>query len=342
LKTIKIVLILTVAALLVVSSILYRQDRKENSERIQSISSVSKQASELERQIDVLKRKAESSGKNKTFENPPATVELLIEAPTTYVFTSLQPFMEDYDFVPVIAVNSVNFPGENGMMTQEQFLQLMDRGWRVCMRRDLDDMGPVDAERTELEGRLNELELTGPEVIWFSPHSEATSSDAAIPESGRESGADVSEDELKNAGYRIAVSLHEKADKNNAWIDPAELWRTDSVSVESEDAWQLLQATEENGGNLVITVDPHKLEAGELFEDDIQRVLDYCRRQGDKLQMTSLSDAFEKHSMTEIQLKEYREQTSSRESAEQEIRRLEEELQKLYSEYEKSSVINTK
>ena len=104
----------------------------------------------------------------------------------------------------------------------------------------------------------------------------------------------------------------------------------------------MLQATEENGGNLVITVDPHKLEAGELFEDDIQRVLDYCRRQGDKLQMTSLSDAFEKHSMTEVQLKEYREQTSSRESAEQEIRRLEEELQKLYSEYEKSSVINTK
>ncbi len=64
------------------------------------------------------------------------TIQIVFSAPISDIYTSAYPFMEEYDFVGVVAISPTYFPGMEGCISVNEAKVLEEAGWQFCMRYD--------------------------------------------------------------------------------------------------------------------------------------------------------------------------------------------------------------
>lgn len=131
---------------------------------------------QLEQELEELKSSYEKS------KAPNAIVQVLFTELNEQVYSLCYPIMQEYGYTGTLAVSSDQFPGEEGCMTVEQFRELMDAGWEICITwqtgTDVKKWWP------NLQNKLTVLGVEPGQVLYFPKGTYSADLDATIQELG--------------------------------------------------------------------------------------------------------------------------------------------------------------
>lgn len=114
---------------------------------------------ELEKQLAQVKREYQVKINGK------GTLTLLCMDLTEDIYTVIYPQMQEAGYIAMLAVSQDTMPGMKGCMSKEQFEELLDAGWCLCLYWN----GETELEEwlTEMKGLLEEQGLAMPVQIYF-------------------------------------------------------------------------------------------------------------------------------------------------------------------------------
>ena len=113
---------------------------------------------------------------------PYSIVEVLFTELDERVYSQCYPIMKEFGYVGTLAVSLEELPGEEGCMSLEQFQELVDEGWGVCVTWPGDTV--VDSWWTNLNKRLNELGIVPGKTMYFPQGTYSAELDSTIQELG--------------------------------------------------------------------------------------------------------------------------------------------------------------
>lgn len=246
----------------------------------------------------------------------PATEHLLFPEPESRLYTELFPKMKKAGMTGCIVLSAGNLPGDAGMITSEQFEELLKAGWDTCV---LCPKGASFASwNREITQLLEEAGLEKPAVVYF--------------EEGAFSG---NSEEILRCGYTVAVhhgeggrSLMGKDSSDALWLTGARPWNFSGVREE-------IQTLVSERGDMCYVV--RFSEGGELYKKDgFATMLDYLApylKKGSLL-VTDFGSSREVHSIhaerMEITEEQFEQETSA---LEEQIRAINEQIREAYDEW---------
>lgn len=131
---------------------------------------------QIEQQLEALEDAYEKS------KSPNAVVQVLFTELDEQVYTLCYPIMQEYEYTGTLALSPNQFPGQEGCMTVEQFQELMNAGWEICITwqtgTDTDKWWP------NLQNKLTVLGVEPGQVLYFPKGTYNADLDATIQELG--------------------------------------------------------------------------------------------------------------------------------------------------------------
>lgn len=88
-------------------------------------------------------------------QQPRATVQFLFTEIKEDLYSQCYPIMKEKDFAGVLALSNQEFPGNEGCITLEQFRELENEGWTVCVKWDA--TAPVNQWWPTLQQKIMKL-----------------------------------------------------------------------------------------------------------------------------------------------------------------------------------------
>lgn len=121
----------------------------------------------------------------KTYEAnklPKGTTQVIFTGLEADVYNICYPIMKEYEYTGTLAISLTQFPGMEGLMTVEQFKQLIDEGWDICIKWDAQT--PVRNWWPALQEQVKQLGLDTGAVVYFTTGTYMGSLDAQLQEMG--------------------------------------------------------------------------------------------------------------------------------------------------------------
>ena len=175
-------IIVTIVLAIAVGALLwsaYREEQKEvtNHEEIQKKSRplmVKKQ--ELEQKIVDLDKQYEAQ------RAPKATTQVIFTGLEADVYNLCYPIMKAYEYTGILALSLTQLPGMEGLMTIEQFQELINEGWTICIKWDATQ--PVRSWWPTLQKQVKQLGLETGSVVYFTTGAYTKQLDSQIQTMG--------------------------------------------------------------------------------------------------------------------------------------------------------------
>lgn len=131
---------------------------------------------QLKQELESLEKEYERS------KSPNAVAQVLFTELNEQVYTQCYPIMKEYEYTGTLAVSETQLPGEEGCMTIEQFRELMDAGWDVCITWQTEKN--VKRWWSNLQNKLTVLGIEAGTVVYFPQGTYRTEMDAIMQELG--------------------------------------------------------------------------------------------------------------------------------------------------------------
>lgn len=205
-----------------------------------------------------------------------ASLVLLFTDMDEIIYTEIFPKMKEHGFIGVLAISKEQFPGQAGCLSKEQFRELIDAGWKYCLKWEKDVV--TNEWLATVSKLMREAEVSRPETVYFPQDSY----DAQL------------DNFLTRQGYSVAIH-HGEGDLPLILPESGEgLWHPGAYGWNQKGVSTLLSDAISQRGNLVFTVGTDS-ESEEYLEEDfsmmLKKVNDYC--QAGDLMVTDLITARE-------------------------------------------------
>lgn len=192
------------------------------------------------------------------------TQEKLGKGVATFVFTELSPQiyedayleMQKHGYTGVLALSDTQFPGKENCLSLEQFHELIDAGWSVCIQWDA--FGELDEYLSLMRQEFTSMGEELPDIIYFTPDRYQDKYDEA----------------LKQAGFTIVVHHGEGHYSLITRSDETSLWHVAAVSWNRSGIKGFLDKVARYGGAMSMNVDFGDRRSG-YKKDIFKNMCDY-------------------------------------------------------------------
>lgn len=289
-----------------------RAATKKQEELMEQAAPLEKERDALVTQRDLLEREFRES------TAVPATEQLIFLEMDPLIYTEVFPLMRERDIPGVLALYPGNMPGDPGCLSRDAFNELTAAGWELCLYCDgTESFLQWDREMTEL---LAQAGIAKPKAVYF-------------PEDAFRIAL---QEDLIACGYTVAIHHGEDRQELIAGDADEELWLTGAhpwnyVGVRDE-----IKEVVRLGGQHCFTV--RFTEGREEYSSNgfvtMLEFIDPFQQEG-KLQVTGLMTARDRHDPSKNGYRAVWEEWQRQDAAlKEEIRRLNEEIQRIYSQWD--------
>lgn len=131
---------------------------------------------QIEQKLEELENAYEKS------KAPNAITQVLFTEMDEQVYSLCYPIMQEYEYVGILALSPTEFPGEEGCMTVEQFQELMNAGWKICITWQNDT--EVNNWLTNLQNKMTVLGIEQGQTMYFPQGTYNAELDATLQDLG--------------------------------------------------------------------------------------------------------------------------------------------------------------
>lgn len=210
---------------------------------------------EIKQELENLDKKYE------VIEAPKATTQVIFTGLEADVYNICYPIMKKFEYTGILAISLTQLPGMDGLMSLEQFQELIAEGWDICIKWDADTS--VRSWWPELQKKVEQLGLQTGAVVYFTTGTYKGSLDA----------------QLMDMGFSIVVHHGEEGKPLVQANHEEGLWHLGSVGLMGEKPKLRLTEALEQVGNITYLV-------GFELEDEMYHERSF-------LSMLSYFDAYE-------------------------------------------------
>lgn len=252
----KIVMFITVVLLagLVVFLWNIRQEEQRQAQKYEEIDDARRpllvKQQEIKQQIIDLQKDYEANKMAK------GTTQVIFTGLEADVYTICYPIMKEHEYTGTLALSMTQLPGMEGLMTVEQFQQLVSEGWDICIKWDA--AAPVKNWWPELQKQISQLGLEPCSVVYFTAGTYTAGLDA----------------QLQQMGFSIVVHHGEEQDSLIQLADEEGLWHIGSVGLMGEKPKLRLTEAIAQKGNITYLVG-FELEDEKYNERSFRSMLGY-------------------------------------------------------------------
>jgi len=252
----KVVSIVTIVLVIAMGLLLWSASEQEQKEAARQEEIAEKRRpllvkkAELEQQIIDLEKQYEAN------RLPKGTTQVLFTGLEADVFNICYPIMKEYEYTGVLALSLTQLPGMEGLMTIEQFQQLIGEGWDICVKWDAET--PVKKWWPELQTQMRKLGLETGSVVYFTTGAYSKSLDAT----------------LQQMGFSIVVHHGEEHDSLIQTADEEGIWHLGAVGFMGEKPRVRLTESVTQKGNITFLVG-FQLEDEKYNERSFRSMLSY-------------------------------------------------------------------
>lgn len=131
---------------------------------------------QLEQELEILENAYEKS------KAPNGVVQVIFTDLDEQVYTKCFPIMNEHKYKGILALSPTQLPGETGCMTLEQFRELSEAGWEICITWQKDQN--VAEWWPSLKNKLTVLGIEQGTVVYFPRDTYRAELDVTIQELG--------------------------------------------------------------------------------------------------------------------------------------------------------------
>ena len=131
---------------------------------------------QLEQKLEELENTYEKS------KSPNAVTQIIFTEMDEQVYSLCYPIMQEYEYIGILALSPTEFPGEEGCMTVEQFQELVDAGWKICITWQSDDR--ENNWLVNLKNKMTVLGIEQGQTLYFPQGTYHADVDETIQELG--------------------------------------------------------------------------------------------------------------------------------------------------------------
>lgn len=259
---------------------------------------------EIEQQLVDLEKNYEAN------KMPKGTTQVVFTGLEADVYNICYPIMKEFEYTGTLAVSMNQLPGMEGLMTVEQFQELVKEGWKICIKWDHET--PVNRWWPELQKKVKDLGFETCPSVYFTTGTYTGSLDA----------------QLQQMGFTIVIHHGEESASLIQLNDEEGLWHIGAVGLMGEKPKLRLTEAIAQKGNITYLVG-FELEDEHYDERSFRSMLSYFDTYENNLELI-VTD-------TEGARQHYRERAIVYEQAKEEAYKqdraaLEEELAKVEAE----------
>lgn len=185
---------------------------------------------EIEQQIADLEKEYEAD------RAPKGTTQLLFTGLEADVYNICYPIMKEYEYTGTLALSLTQLPGMEGRMSVEQFQELMDEGWDICIKWDAE--APVNNWWPNLQRQIRQLGLETGSVVYFTTGTYTKTLDA----------------QLQKMGFSVVVHHGEESASLVQLNDEEGIWHLGAVGMMGEGPQQRLTEAISKKGNITYLI----------------------------------------------------------------------------------------
>lgn len=312
----KIVIIVTIVLIVGLSVFLWYANKEEQKQALkyEEISDkrrpLAVKIHDLEQQITDLTKTYEAN------KLPKGTTQVIFTGLEADVYNICYSIMKEHEYTGTLAVSLTQFPGMEGLMTIEQFQQLLNEGWKVCVKWD--SQSPVESWLPQLMSQMKQFNIESIPVVYFTTGTYVAALD----------------DKLEKMGFSIVIHHGENAQPLIQVSDEEGIWHIGSVGLMGEKPKLRLTEAISQKGNIAYLVG-FELEDEKYDERSFRSMLGYFETYEKNLELIVFNP--------EEARQHYRERAVAYEQAKEEEfnqakAALEEELAKVKKELEELEV----
>lgn len=232
----RIVLIVTIVLIACLSFFLWNENKKEQ-KQVAKYEELNEKLRPLKVQKEKLQQELVDLEKNYEIAKiPKGTTQVLFTDLNEQVYTICYPIMKDYGYTGTLALSLSQLPGTEGCMNLEQFRELIDAGWDVCIKWD--NAAKVNDWWPQLQEQLKQLGLTAVPTVYFTTGTYTAALDA----------------QLQQMGFSIVVHHGEEGRYLIQLADEAGLWHLGAVGFMGDKPKLRLREAVAQKGNIVFLV----------------------------------------------------------------------------------------
>lgn len=281
----------------------------ENSEKLEEARRpllVEKQ--NIEEKIAKLDRAYEDS------KTPKGTTQILFTGFEEDVYNTCYPIMKEFEYTGTLALSLNQLPGMEGLMSLEQFQELLNEGWDVCIKWDAQT--PVNNWWPKLQKQVKELGIETVPIIYFTTGTYTSTLDA----------------QLQDMGFSIVVHHGEESDSLIQLGEEEGLWHLGAVGLMGEKPRIRLEEAIAQKGNITYLVG-FELQDERYDERSFRSMLSYfdAYEASSELRVANMDEARQHYRdrLTANEGTDEAEYKKARERLEAELAAVEEELSKI-------------
>ena len=178
----KIVMGLTLVLVIVLGIFLWKVEKVEK-EQVAKYEAISDKRRPL--QVEKHEIEQQLADLEKTYEAnklPKGTTQVIFTGLEADVYNVCYPIMKEHEYTGTLAISMTQLPGMEGLMTMEQFKQLVNEGWKVCVKWETER--PVEVWWPELQKQLTQLKVETISTIYFTTGIYTANLDQKLQEMG--------------------------------------------------------------------------------------------------------------------------------------------------------------
>ena len=114
-----------------------------------------------------LEKKLNDLNKNHEAEKMPrGTAQIIFTGLEADVYNICYPIMKRFEYTGILALSLTQLPGMEGLMTEEQFQELIHEGWTICIKWDAEK--PANSWWPKLQQQMQQLGVQQCASVYFT------------------------------------------------------------------------------------------------------------------------------------------------------------------------------
>ena len=245
--------------LLLVMAIILWTDHRQKKEEAKEVLALEEELRPLNvRRQKIKKQLEEIAEAYEAGRRPKATTQILFTELEPRVYELCYPIMKEHEFTGVLALSDQQLPGAENCMTEEQFEELLDAGWSVCVR--FDDSAHLNTQWNALKKKLKNFNIDAPTTAYFAEGIYSSELDTAI----------------EKCGFTIAIHHGEDGLPLVQKNDETGIWHLGAVGIRGkEPRLRFMEAID--GKANIITLVGFSLTEEMYVEKSFRSLLDTCK-----------------------------------------------------------------
>lgn len=232
----KVVTITTCVLVVVLGIFLWTVQREEQkqTQKVEELDDAKRPLSVKKNEIE--QKMADLDNDYEAGKMPKATSQVIFTDLREEIYQTCYPIMKEFEYAGVLAVAWNQLPGGEGLLTVEQFRQLLDEGWTICIKWDAQT--PAKEWWPKLQAQLKELNVEVSPVVYFKTGEYTRGLDA----------------QLLEMGFSIVVHHGEESDSLIQLNDEEGIWHIGAVGFMGEKPKLRLTEAVAQKGNITYLV----------------------------------------------------------------------------------------